>query len=949
MNIDIAVVAETATAAIRNRLNAIPICIAQEIDGIFAGLVFDHVEFEPPVITRVSEKVSIQYADGYWADVDGHHVRLYIPMKIYLVTRQELRTAGIAGAQSPIVLSLNLWYDLVGQLQWDNDEVIGAGIRTKYLGKSTELPDASLDAQVEATLKDAETFIPIDLGPLASALKKQQIHIYNIGVATPPDEGSIAIRIEVESRGFDPLADWSAFFTWPPDILGNRQWAILIDAGLLTSMAEAQFGAGLAKSSQLEVLEAPSALWLGFMGAPGMEITAYVDAVEACPNGLDIGVELTMLNLISLVSGPEKKQLQFSVTVSWNLIDSDVLLCGITMGTFSATLGAVLGGAAGPIGAAVGAVIGMVISIVGFAAGADIYEPETDSFQQQGCEEVYSDDDHVVLKCMQPFDLGSNELTGLLNPDELLGHPNGLLLRGSATVPALKKKLIVHVTPMGWDSHLNCGTRNVETTHTGSVGLTAFGAGNLEVCHLEIVDDKLAINGQPGYFMIETIHRDLRNRILRINTNNALQEAYSADPYPCHIMVRTSHGARFLDLGVQPPPPPPPPDPHKWKFEILRECLEATEKFSQGIRLNPKWRIDPPPDKEIVQHWEVVAVGLEPGDTLELLDSADHVLASVPVWAGGVARAQAVVTLQQGQLSIVRKISAGSASRTKFNPDLHRLAITQRLLVLERRVALSGIAREMVLFQGAGLRQLAVLTDTGVHVWAPRSLGTIGATLHLLDDEISYICGLEGGVAVFGSDSLRYLEARNDGQLHITTRPALRNIIDVTVVGRSVAILTRDRLFLLDGRLKVKAEVPMRGAIGVGTVAGRLAVRLGQGESVSIYEVTHQQELRPGPTINVPASARLGGKSVRLSTSMHLTKTNRDKVDMTGGTGPAMEPDNSDMRIIGRRIGSDKWPELRIERTGWIHEAVRFGSLLARIEAGGRQLALYRFTKTLSV
>jgi hypothetical protein len=949
MNIDFSVAANVATATILNRLTATPICMAQDSGGLFKGIVIDHVEFDLSEITRVNAAVPILLADGNMADVAGHRVRLSIGMRIYVATEKKLRDGGEAGPQNPIKLFLQAWFDLVGELQIDNGNVIGAGIRIQYVRKNVDFPDPTWDAEIEAQLAGAERFIPLDVEPIGTALKKH-IEIRNVGVATPAGEGSIVIRIEIESMSSDPVADWQNFFSSPPEFLDTRQWGVMIDGNLLTSIIEAQFGSSLAESSLIEVLEEPNVIWLGFLSWPAMKMSAYVDVLEACPNGLDIGAELTALVTMQLVTGPEGKQLEIYINIIWNMIDSDVFLCGITMGLAGAHLGAVLGGAGGPIGAAIGAVIGIVLSVVGIAAIADVYEPDTSAFEQKDCETIESDDDHVLLKCLWPLNLGSSELIGRLDPDELLGHPNGLLLRGSVPVQTLKKKLIVNVTPMGWDSHLNCGTRRIETIHTGSVTLTGFGVGNLDVCYSEIVDDRLAVNGQPGYFMMEKIYGDLGNMVLRINTNNALQDAYSADPYPCHVMVRTSHGARFLDLGVQPPPPPPPSDPHKEELEILKECLEATEGFWHGGRFNPKWNIDPPPEKGIAQHWEVVAVGLEPGDVLELLDSEDHVLASVPVLTGGVARARAVMTLPKGQLSIARKTSAKTATSTNFDHNMHRLAITQRLLVLERRVALSSIAREIVSFRGIGRHQLAVLTDASVHVWDPHSLRTISATSHLLLDDISHIYGLGRGIMALGASGILYLEARDDGRLHIARRLALPNVADMTVVGRSAVALMRDRLLVLDSQLKVKAEIPAEGAVCIGTIAGRLAVSLGQGEQIRMYEVAaDQQQLRPGPTINVPAGVRLANKAVRLALPMRSTTVDPETAIMTDKNHWLMTPFSPGLRIVGRRARSGMWPEVVTERTTWLDDAVRFGPLLAHVEEGGRQLAIYRFAQTLSV
>jgi hypothetical protein len=195
-----------------------------------------------------------------------------------------------------------------------------------------------------------------------------------------------------------------------------------------------------------------------------------------------------------------------------------------------------------------------------------------------------------------------------------------------------------------------------------------------------------------------------------------------------------------------------------------------------------------------------------------------------------------------------------------------------------------------------------------------------------------------------------YLEARDDGRLHLARRLALPEVSDMTVVGRSVVALARDSLLILDPQLKVRAEIPVEGAMGVGTIAGRLAVSLGQGERIRMYEVAaDRQQLHAGPTTNVPAGARLASKGVRLSLPMRSIAVNHETALTTGEAHPITAPVSPGLRIVGRRARSGTWSEFVTERTTWLDEAVRFGPMLAHVEGDGRQLAIYRFAQTLSV
>ena len=133
-----------------------------------------------------------------------------------------------------------------------------------------------------------------------------------------------------------------------------------------------------------------------------------------------------------------------------------------------------------------------------------------------------------------------------------------------------------------------------------------------------------------------------------------------------------------------------------------------------------------------------------------------------------------------------------------------------------------------------------------------------------MDEEIHHIVGLDDGIAIFRREEALYLKAADDGQLHGSARLALRDVIDVTAVDRSVVALTPNRLFILDMELHVRAESPIQDAVAVGTIGNRLAVRIGQGDQVRLYEIAGGRELRAGPTIDISARAQLPGNEVHV-------------------------------------------------------------------------------------
>ena len=566
MYIDVSVAASVLTGGVVNRLMATPICLPEELTGFLAGAFVERVTFDDPSLKRVVTAVPVRLADGTTPTLTGHRVRLTMKAHVFLASASAVRNGGPSGPQDLMEIPpFNIRFDLVGELEFLDGQVVGAGVRRTYVDKEIAFPDPEMDARIEARLAAEDHFELFDLGAIEEALDRD-LAVLNVGVAMKTDASAVVVRVEVDSWSTNPLADWNAFFVEPPALLDGKSWAILIDKLLLTSVAESQFAKGLAGSGvflvdglpgpppTLEVLEAPSALWLGAAQLPAISTIAYVDIFGACPNGLEIGVELSVVSNFSLASGPDGNQLQTDIDVSWNLIDSDVALCGITMGFFAAPLSTLVGGGGG-MSFAVGALIGTTVSLIGVAVAGDLYEPDSDIFlnedMKQDCELVTSDDDHAEVRCVQALNLRSNPLIGPLNADELLGHERGLLLRGTSVVPVATKHLTATVTPLGWDRSLNCGTHNLDTTQLGSIHLLSLGTGRLIVCRTEFEQNE-------GYFILAPPSNYLHSHTLRIAINLAQQANYTAAPYPCRLLVWTSQGVRYFDLGIMPPLPPKP-------------------------------------------------------------------------------------------------------------------------------------------------------------------------------------------------------------------------------------------------------------------------------------------------------------------------------------------------------------------------------------------------------
>ena len=150
-----------------------------------------------------------------------------------------------------------------------------------------------------------------------------------------------------------------------------------------------------------------------------------------------IGVEVTAYTIFSIEQGTPP-QLKASTHLTWNLVDSDVLLCGLTKIVFLGFAGAVFGAPGGGIGAAIGAVVGIIVGIVGVAILADSADAgDLPNLRQEGCKQTSPEDaDYLDIVCRRNLNPVEVALLGSLVPDQLAGTGSGLLLLGDAKSPS---------------------------------------------------------------------------------------------------------------------------------------------------------------------------------------------------------------------------------------------------------------------------------------------------------------------------------------------------------------------------------------------------------------------------------------------------------------------------------------------------------------------------------
>lgn len=173
---------------------------------------------------------------------------------------------------------------------------------------------------------------PIDTEALAGVLGPG-FQLLGLGIALDADVQTFALRFELGLPAEPPdpiqrLVSWQHFLDGefaPASSLGD--WRLVLNAPLLASSATRRFSEAMDGSKELE-LDGPVHGWWVPWAAPGGRLGAdfSVDVeIDECPNSIGADVTATL----DVGYSSSSFDLTLDGVVSWDVVDSDVALCGL--------------------------------------------------------------------------------------------------------------------------------------------------------------------------------------------------------------------------------------------------------------------------------------------------------------------------------------------------------------------------------------------------------------------------------------------------------------------------------------------------------------------------------------------------------------------------------------------------------------------------------------------
>jgi hypothetical protein len=309
--------ASVFTRVVRNRLRSLPLGVDLSLPDPDDGglLVVDQVIIGDS--TTVQREQFIDYSSGIpqAKDAATHLVSTFSPLnlshftvpylqvkqevKVLLVRASDLEKNGPAPTAPSRTLTIfpvfNISLTAANQTQGGGPLTLSyalAYVDFGLVGLTMNDAQRAQIAQVIGGVKIASSIVDLGLGAMSKLLDRT-VSAINAGIACDPAGTRVAMRADFDVYA-SPIAVERAFFeAGPADLLAGKEWAMLVDASVLTQEAEKRAKDALNAQANLRIRSDPAGGWDA--GETTLRIAADITLVGACPgieSDMDVRLDL---------------------------------------------------------------------------------------------------------------------------------------------------------------------------------------------------------------------------------------------------------------------------------------------------------------------------------------------------------------------------------------------------------------------------------------------------------------------------------------------------------------------------------------------------------------------------------------------------------------------------------------------------------------------------------
>lgn len=588
---------------------------------------------------------------------------------VHVAWEHDLRAANTAKAPS-IALTLPLVFEL-GMDTCGNMRLLWF----HYIGLDASV-DQAMAAKLGQKIKSVATWLPVD--QVIAGYMPADVTLINSHLTMTESHKCFAVRMEFweakwgAATGDSPrsVAEWDLFYNGHViDRLqrGNVRdgWSIFVDSRALTHFVRKTILDSIGGSPGLTITRQPKSRWYHWYPeetdiANRVRVDLEVEKKDACwcfTEDLDIEAEIEADVVISV---PKEDTLRIDVYVDISLDGWDATCCVLTAAIFWPVLG--LGQAikgkidAGmywlgflPFAALIGAIVAMDEETSkfpppgGFVTDPDdethawreekLNLPNSPSFGRMTLRGTHPVEDHVTLKASGLYLYGGLETFSPPQPE--LENPR--------------------LDPFCWGKAGRCSRRIAASTQFRLYTVNPQHWALLHVCEVRVLDDPL------GVFKVE-VTRELHGMPdVKVSVDFwAMNGGYWKSPYPCRLMVKTSGGVRILTL-----PPLPALTEEQFQslhlgaqLEYVNDCYLPRHRLFEEL----EWPIEVLIEQPGLHHWQVRAVGLHPGEQVQLVDERGATVARFTVSRHGMLTVNALGVLRGSEQAPIFKLRRTQAA-----------------------------------------------------------------------------------------------------------------------------------------------------------------------------------------------------------------------------------------------------------------------------------------------
>lgn len=718
------------TRVVRNRLRSIPIGVDLELPNPGGGiLVVDQVIIGDA--TTLQREQTIDYSSGspqvtniatqsVWTFSPTNLSNFVVPytqvkqeVKVVLVSAADLEANGPAPTAPSLTLTIFPVFNI--SLQAANQTQGGGPLTLSYTLAYVDFGLAGLGlsdaqraqiAQVVGGVKIDPSIV--DLSAMTKLLNRP-VSAINAGIACDPAGTRVALRADFGVYE-SPIAVGRAFFeAGPADLLAGKEWAMLMDANVLSQEAERRIKDALNAKADVKILSDPAGSWDA--SETTLHIAAAIRLLGACPSfidDIDMDVRLDLGVQFSVpASAPDR-------LVSHYQLDSDltdnsqVFGCALTGALLYPFAGAALfeqkkiglldylGGIAfGPF-----LTFGQLVGVI----HAQKLEDDISDSLGKTCHKLNDSE----YECTSTVNLVI-QLVPTLNSHFVLelahGVPEGLVLSGAvANLGELFMGSIGDIgqRPFAWQVLGNC---------TGN-GKNNFRIGNQAKIFVayappaQVIKARLLPDSQNGYTLT------VKDNEITVTPSNPPVSN------PCKIRLITNRGVRTLTIPAAQPL-------NSGESEALQKALLGANLtcFYWEKQFTPiekvRWLVDPAFHviREGVRQWQILLKALDPSSTLTVRTPDGATVATSRPSRNGNIRLSLMFAHHDGPPEL--SLELNRPHNTAANPV--EVSVHQTLYSLQASLPVEGEIRRIE-FTGA-LRQphLEVTTDRQSLRWDVRN------------------------------------------------------------------------------------------------------------------------------------------------------------------------------------------------------------------------------------